>query len=66
MIGSYLPEAATEEEMARAVAETIAELGATSMKDMGAVMKGVRPRLEGKSVNGKALSDMVKAKLSGQ
>jgi uncharacterized protein YqeY len=35
------------------------------MKDMGAVMKGVRPRLEGKSVDGKLLSDIVKAKLSG-
>jgi uncharacterized protein YqeY len=66
IIGSYLPEAATEEELTRAVAETINELGATSMKDMGAVMKGVRPRLEGKSVDGKMLSDIVKAKLSGQ
>jgi hypothetical protein len=65
IIGSYLPEAATEEELTRAVAETINELGATSMKDMGAVMKGVRPRLEGKSVDGKLLSDIVKAKLSG-
>jgi uncharacterized protein YqeY len=66
IIGSYLPEAATEEELTRAVADTINELGATSMKDMGAVMKGVRPRLEGKSVDGKMLSDIVKAKLSGQ
>jgi uncharacterized protein YqeY len=66
IIGTYLPEAATEEELTRAVAETINELSATSMKDMGAVMKGVRPRLEGKSVDGKMLSDIVKAKLSGQ
>jgi len=51
--------------MARAVDETIAEVGATSMKDMGAVMKVVRPRLEGKTVDGKALSELVKAKLSG-
>jgi uncharacterized protein YqeY len=65
VIASYLPESATEEEMARAVAEAINELGATSMKDMGAVMKSARPRLEGKSVDGKALSDLVKAKLSG-
>ena len=64
IIQSYLPETATEEEMSSAVDETIAELGATSMKALGAVMKAVRPRLGGKTVDGKALSDMVKAKLS--
>lgn len=64
LIQTYLPASASEDEMARAVDETIAELGATSMKDMGAVMKGVRPRLEGKTVDGKALSDLVKAKLA--
>lgn len=64
LIQTYLPASASEEELARAVAETISELGATSMKDMGAVMKAVRPRLEGKTVDGKALSEMVKAKLS--
>lgn len=66
IIQSYMPEAATEEEMSVAVDETIAELGAVSMKEMGAVMKAVRPRLEGKTVDGKALSDLVKAKLSRQ
>jgi uncharacterized protein YqeY len=64
LIQTYLPAAATEEEMSRAVDETVAALGATSMKDMGAVMKAVRPRLEGKTVDGKALSDLVKARLS--
>jgi uncharacterized protein len=64
LIQTYLPASASEDEMARAVDETIAELGASSMKDMGAVMKAVRPRLEGKTVDGKALSDLVKAKLS--
>lgn len=64
IIQSYMPASATEEEMSRAVDETIAETGAASMKDMGAVMKAVRPRLEGKTVDGKALSDLVKAKLS--
>lgn len=64
IIQSYLPAAASADEMARAVAETIAELGATSTKDMGAVMKAVRPKLEGKTIDGKALSDLVKAKLS--
>jgi uncharacterized protein len=64
IIQSYLPAAASEAELSAAIDETIAELGATSMKDMGAVMKAVRPKLEGKTVDGKALSDMVKAKLS--
>ncbi|HKP11256.1 MAG TPA: GatB/YqeY domain-containing protein [Blastocatellia bacterium] len=64
LIQTYLPAAASEEEMARAVDETVAELGATSMKEMGAVMKAVRPRLEGKTVDGKVLSDLVKQKLS--
>lgn len=65
IIQTYLPESASEEDLARAVAETIAELGATSMKDMGAVMKAVRPKLEGKTVDGKVLSDLVKTKLAG-
>jgi uncharacterized protein YqeY len=64
IIESYMPAAATEEEMSRAVDESIREVGATSAKDMGAVMKAVRPRLEGKTVDGKALSDMVKKKLA--
>jgi uncharacterized protein YqeY len=64
IIESYLPAAATEEEISRAVDESIREVGATSAKDMGAVMKAVRPRLEGKTVDGKALSDMVKKKLA--
>ena len=64
IIQSYLPEAATEEDMSRAVDEAVAETGAASIKDMGAVMKAVRPKLEGKTVDGKVLSDLVKAKLS--
>ena len=64
IIQSYLPAAATDEEMSRAVDESIAETGAASMKDMGAVMKAVRPKLEGKTIDGKVLSDLVKAKLS--
>lgn len=65
VIGSYLPAAATEEEMLQAVVETIAETGASSMKEMGAVMKSVRPKLEGKTVDNKMLSELVKSKLGG-
>ena len=64
IIQTYLPAAASEEDISGAVDESIAEVGASSMKDMGAVMKAVRAKLEGKTVDGKALSDMVKAKLS--
>lgn len=64
IIQTYLPEAASDEDISRAVDEAIAELGASSMKDMGAVMKAVRTKLEGKTVDGKALSDLVKTKLS--
>ena len=63
IVRTYLPAEAGEEEMARAVEETIKEISATSIKDMGAVMKAVRPKLEGKTVDGKLLSDLVKAKL---
>ena len=64
IIQSYLPEAANEEDMARAIDETITETGAASMKDLGVVMKAVRPKLEGKTIDGKVLSDLVKARLS--
>lgn len=64
IIQTYLPAAASGEDICRAVEETIAALRAASMKDIGAVMKGARSKLEGKTVDGKALSDMVKAKLS--
>jgi uncharacterized protein len=64
IIQSYLPASVSEEDMTRAVEDSIAELGASSMKDMGAVMKTVRAKLEGKTIDGKALSDLVKAKLS--
>lgn len=63
IIQTYLPAAASEEDISRAVDQAIAEVGASSMKDMGAVMKAVRAKLEGTTVDGKALSDMVKAKL---
>ncbi|HXF39836.1 MAG TPA: GatB/YqeY domain-containing protein [Blastocatellia bacterium] len=64
IIQSYLPASASDEEISRAVDESIAEVGASSMKDMGAVMKAVRSKLEGKTIDGKALSDLVKSKLS--
>ena len=64
VVQEYLPGAASAEDMTRAVEEAAAETGATSPKDMGAVMKAARARLLGKMVDGKALSDLVKARLA--
>jgi uncharacterized protein YqeY len=64
IIESYLPAAAGEAEMDTAIAEAMAETGANSIKQMGLVMKAAQARLQGKTVDGKALSDKVKAKLS--
>jgi len=65
VIEGYLPQAASPEEIDQAVAAAIAETGATSMKEMGAVMKAVMPRLAGKNADGRAVSEAVKTRLSG-
>jgi hypothetical protein len=64
IIESYLPSAPSPAELERAVAEALAETGATSQKQMGAVMKAAQAKLGGKRVDGKALSELVKAKLA--
>ncbi|HET9529846.1 MAG TPA: GatB/YqeY domain-containing protein [Blastocatellia bacterium] len=63
IIESYLPAAASQSDMLTAIEEAIRETGASSMKEMGAVMKAARARLEGRTVDGKTLSELVKAKL---
>lgn len=65
VIEEYLPAALDEAAIARAVEETIAEIGASSMKEMGAVMKAVMAKLAGQTVDGKAVNQIVKAKLGG-
>jgi uncharacterized protein YqeY len=64
VIEAYLPQAASREEIEAAVAGAMAETGATSMKDMGKVMKAVQAALAGKNADGRAVSEVVKAKLS--
>jgi uncharacterized protein YqeY len=64
IIESYLPAAASAEEIDAAVAAAIAETGANSPKQMGAVMKAAQAHLAGKTVDGKSLSEKVKAKLA--
>ena len=63
LIESYLPAGATEQEMDAAVAEALAETGATTLKQMGVAMKAAQARLKGKTVDGKALSDKVRSRL---
>jgi uncharacterized protein YqeY len=63
LIESYMPAAPTDEEVDAAIAEAIAETGATTAKQMGQVMKAANAKLAGKRVDGKVLSEKVKAKL---
>ena len=64
LLEAYLPAGASEDEVDAAVAAAMAETGATSIKQMGVVMKAVQAKLTGKTVDGKALSDKVRSKLS--
>jgi hypothetical protein len=64
VIESYLPQAAGPEQLAQAINAAIAATGATTMRDMGAVMKAAQASLAGLSVDGRALSEAVKARLS--
>jgi uncharacterized protein YqeY len=64
VIETYLPQAASHEEIEQAVTAAIAETGATSMRDMGKVMKTVQAALAGKNADGKLVSEVVKAKLN--
>jgi uncharacterized protein len=60
----FLPPAASPETIADAVTAAIAETGATSAKDFGKVMKAAMARLAGVTVDGKLVSEAVKARLS--
>ena len=64
VIEIYLPQAASREEIEQAVAAAIAETGASSMKDMGKVMKSTQAALAGKNADGKLVSEVVKSKLN--
>src|SRR3569832_220747 len=64
VIETYLPQAASAQEIEQAVAAAIAETGANSMKDMGKVMKAAQAALAGKNADGKLVSEIVKSKLN--
>ena len=64
LIESYMPAPATPEEMEEAIAAALAETQVTSAKQMGVVMKAAQAKLAGKRVDGKALSEKVRARLA--
>jgi uncharacterized protein YqeY len=64
VLDAYLPRPADPEVIQRAVADAIAETGATSAKDVGKVMKAAMARLAGETVDGKAVNELVRNKLA--
>ncbi len=65
VLEQYQPPAASEADIAEAVTAAVAEVGATSPKDMGKVMKAVQAKLAGRTVDGRIVSETVKRALSG-
>jgi uncharacterized protein YqeY len=64
ILETYLPAGASEADMDAAISRAITDLGANSIKQMGAVIKAAKESLTGKAVDGKALSDRVRDRLS--
>ncbi len=64
IVESYMPAAPSEEEIDAAIASALSETGITSLKQMGVVMKSTQAKLAGKRIDGKSLSEKVRAKLS--
>lgn len=63
IIEAYLPKALSPQDLERIVDSVVAETGAQALKEMGTVMKAVMARLAGQTVDGKQVSDLVKARL---
>jgi uncharacterized protein len=64
ILETYLPPSVSAEDLEQAVTRAIAETAATGPKDMGKVMKAVMALLSGKTVDGKRVNELVKARLS--
>jgi uncharacterized protein YqeY len=64
LIESYMPAAPSDQEIDAAISAAMAETGVTSAKQMGVVMKATQAKLAGKRVDGRALSEKVRARLS--
>jgi uncharacterized protein YqeY len=65
ILESYLPASATDQEIETAVIEALAETRAATARDMGKVMKAAMAKLAGKTVDGKQVSEKVRARLAG-
>lgn len=67
VLRGYLPRQASDEQLAQAVEQALVETGATSARDMGKVMKAAGAALQaaGQPVDGKRLSEAVRARLGG-
>ncbi|MFD1411849.1 GatB/YqeY domain-containing protein [Lapidilactobacillus gannanensis] len=63
IVKEYLPAALSDEDLAKIVDDTISEVGASSMKDMGNVMKALMPKVKGRA-DGAKVNQLVKAALS--
>ena len=64
ILQAYLPQPLTEQEVQTLIRESIAELGATGVQDLGKVMKQVMPKVSGRT-DGKRVNELAKALLGG-
>jgi uncharacterized protein YqeY len=65
ILQGYLPQQLTADEVKARVEEAVKKVGAQGPKDMGAVMKALMPEVQGRA-DGKVVSELVKARLSGK
>ena len=63
LIESYMPAVASDDDIDRAIQAAIEETGATSLKQMGVLMKAAQAKLAGKRADGKVMSDKVRSRL---
>lgn len=64
IVQAYLPGVLSEAEVARVIDDTIREVGVTSVKDLGVVMKALMPKFAGRGVDGKRVNTLVRQRLS--
>jgi uncharacterized protein YqeY len=64
ILETFLPPAVSDDDLERAVSDAVAQTGAAGPKDIGRVMKVVMTALSGKTVDGKKVNDLVRAKLT--
>jgi len=62
ILNQYLPKQLSREEVEKLVDEALAETGASSMQDIGKVMKALMPKLKG-AADGKTVNELVRSKL---